>query len=80
MSMKLHLRPDWFEAKERLLIDAGALQVFMFRYDSGVAALRMVNELGEIIVLPYQGQQVWRAHFRGRDLTMQTHFDDPVAT
>ena len=80
MSIKVHLRPDWFEAKERLLVDTGALQVFQFRYDSGVAALRLVNDLGEIIVLPYQGQQVWRANFLGRDLTMQTHFDEPVAT
>ena len=43
MSIKVHLRPDWFEAKERLLVDTGALQVFQFRYDSGVAALRLVN-------------------------------------
>ena len=35
-----------------------------------MAALRIINARGEIIVLPFQGQQIWRANFDGRDLTL----------
>ena len=35
---------------------------------------------GEIILLPYQGMQVWRAKFDGRELTMRSMFDAPNNT
>jgi hypothetical protein len=54
--------------------------VSAFRYPSGVEALRIKNSRGEIIVLPFKGQQVWRATFDERDLTMRSMFDDPVDT
>ena len=49
-----------------------------FRYDCGIEALRICNARGEIIVLPFKGQQIWRAGFDGRDLTMHSMFDEPV--
>ena len=50
----------------------------MFLYDSGVQGLRIENELGHIIALPYQGQQIWDCCFLGRNLTMKSMFTDPV--
>ena len=56
--------------KEKQLCCVGEFFVSTFRYDSGVAALRLKNARGEIIMLPFQGSQVWRAKFDGRELTM----------
>lgn len=69
-----------FEPVERQLASLGALRASAFRYASGVAALRVANADGEIIVLPYHGQQIWDATFHGRRLTMRSMFDAPVAS
>lgn len=78
--MRIELRPTMFEAVERPLITHSEFTVSTFRFDSGVAALRVRNARGEITVLPYQGQQIWRASFDGRELTMRSMFDQPKAT
>lgn len=51
-----------------------------FRYPTGVAGLRIRNEVGQITLLPFQGQQIWRAELHGRELTMVSTFGEPVAT
>lgn len=78
--MRIDLYDSMFKEKERPLCKFDAFSVTTFRYDSGVAALRIVNVRGEIIVLPFQGQQIWRAGFDGRELTMRSMFDEPVFT
>ena len=78
--MRIELYDPMFSEKERPLCQFDAFSITTFRYDSGVAALRIINARGEIIVLPFQGQQIWRAGFDGRDLTMRSMFDEPVFT
>ena len=80
MAVRIDIHPSWFSEKESQIAQCGELKVSGFCYDSGVAALRIVNDRGEIIVLPFHGQQIWRAKFDGRDLTMQSYFDEPVNT
>ena len=80
MSARIELHRAGFDDKERLLCEMGELRVSTFRYDSGIEALRVRNARGEIIVLPFKGQQIWRAIFDGRDLTMKSMFDEPVDT
>ena len=77
---KIHLRPEFFDGKERLLVESGGLTASAFCYDSGVAALRLSNNAGELVMLPFQGQQIWSAHFGGRNLTMRSMFDEPQNT
>jgi hypothetical protein len=36
--------------------------------------------LGQLVILPFQGQQIWSAEFGGRNLTMKSMFDAPRAT
>jgi len=62
------------------LLNIGKLKVFGFRYASGVHALRVQNERGEIIVLPFHGQKVWDATFDGRRLKMRTPVKEPKPT
>lgn len=78
--IKISLEPYFFEEKEKLLVSRGNLKASTFRYDSGVAALRMQNDLGELLMLPYQGQQIWDARFFGRSLTMRSMFHQPNPT
>jgi hypothetical protein len=78
--IKINLSPSFFSEKERPLVEHGSLSAFAFRYDSGVCALRLRNEFGELVMLPFQGQQIWSASFRGRNLTMKSMFDEPHNT
>lgn len=80
MQTTLHLSPDQFTAQETLLAERGELTASIFRYPSGVCALRLQNALGELVMLPYQGQQIWDATLRGRRLTMKSMFDQPYPT
>jgi hypothetical protein len=74
------LYPSSAGAVERVLVERGPLRASGFRYDSGVEGLRLRNELGELVLLPFQGQQIWSARFAGRELTMKSMFDEPRAT
>ncbi|MCL2362987.1 MAG: DUF4432 family protein [Defluviitaleaceae bacterium] len=80
MSTKINLYPHFFTEKERIISEAGELRASCFKYDSGVAALRVTNKRGEIIVLPYQGQQIWHVTFDDRPLHMKSIFEEPVDT
>lgn len=80
MAARIELSAGMFGEAERELVRMGEFAVSTFLYRSGVAGLRVRNARGEIVVLPFQGQQVWRAVFDGRDLTMRSMFEEPVAT
>ena len=80
MTVRIALYQTLFGESEKLLCDTGEITVSGFRYDSGVAALRVSNARGDMIMLPFQGSQIWRAAFDGRDLTMRSMFDEPRAT
>ena len=80
MPIHIDLASVQFGEKERLLAEGGGFTISTFRYDSGIAALRVKNRRGEILVLPFKGHQIWRAAFDGRDLTMKSMFTEPVVT
>lgn len=80
MTTRIDLYDANFERLERPLCRFGEIAVSTFRYDSSIAALRISNARGQIIVLPFKGQQIWRASFDQRDLTMRSMFDEPVDT
>lgn len=80
MATRVYLREGMFEAKKRLLAEADGVTAHVWRYDSGVAALELVNKHGSVTLLPFHGQQIWRAHFAGRELTMRSAFAEPRHT
>jgi hypothetical protein len=73
----INLSPDFFTEREKTLVSAGGLTASTFRFGTGVAGLRLTNDLGALVLLPYQGQQIWSANFRGRELTMKSMFTEP---
>lgn len=77
---RILLTPAMFDSRERLLVEYGNLTATSFRYESGVCALRLRNEPGEAVILPFQGQQIWSLRFGGRDLAMKSMFDEPRPT
>lgn len=76
----IHLFADYFSPAERPFLQRGELSASLFRYPSGVAAIRLGNSRGELVMLPFQGQQIWSAEFDGRNITMQSMFDQPRPT
>ena len=78
----IHLTPAMFSERERVLVESAAqgFAASTFRFDSGVCGLRLRSDVGELVLLPYQGQQVWSVMFNDRDLTMHSMFDQPYAT
>ncbi len=78
MPVRIDLSSVHFGEKERVLADASGFRISAFRYDSGIAALRVKSNRGEMIVLPFKGHQIWRLAMDGRDLTMKSMFEEPV--
>ena len=76
----IHLHPGMFTERERWLVERGPLTATAFRFESGVCGLRLGNGAGSLVLLPFQGQQIWSAEFLGRDLTMRSMFTQPRAT
>jgi len=76
----VNLKSSLFGARESVLVTHGMLSATAFRFDSGVCGLRLTNEVGHLVVLPFQGQQIWSAVFNGRALTMKSMFDEPRPT
>jgi hypothetical protein len=71
------LRPQYFGEKEREAARFGDLSASLFRYDTGIEAVRLRNPRGEVVVLPYLGQIVWSATFDAVDLAMRSMFAEP---
>lgn len=71
------LRRSAFGEKEREIVRFGGLAASAFCYDSGVAALRLTNPRGSVVVLPFMGQIVWGAEFDGVRLQMESMFREP---
>ncbi len=80
MTGRVHLEKCLFGEKEKPICELGKLRASSFLFSTGVQALRIENPGGSIVVLPYQGQQIWDAVFHGRRLTMSTFFSEPVPT
>lgn len=75
--IEFHLRRQDFVEQPHVIASADGLSVTAFRYPSGIEALLIENERGNIIVLPFMGQMVWGAEFHGIDLTMGNSFSMP---
>ncbi|MBE7024913.1 MAG: DUF4432 family protein [Ruminococcaceae bacterium] len=66
-----------FGEREKEIVSHGAMRAVTFRYSTGTPAIRIENERGYFIVLPFWGHQIWRASFDGIDLGMITEIQEP---
>ena len=80
MATTIHLYKHAFSELERVLLETADFKVSTFVYQSGVCAVRLENAVGHLIILPFQGQQIWDAVLQGRRLTMHSMFNEPKPT
>jgi len=79
-NMKINIYPEFFSNTEKTVFEADSFKVTAFKYSTGVCALKLLNGESELILLPFQGQQIWRARLGGKDLTMKNCYEEPVDT
>ncbi|MGX7000376.1 DUF4432 family protein [Caballeronia sp. KNU42] len=79
-SFEIHLSPDQFDVSGRCVVSSDMFNVELFRYHTGVPAVRLKNNRGALEVLPYCGQMIWSATFDGVNLTMGSPFRAPRPT
>jgi len=71
------LKKEFFSIRESEILKYNELRAVAFIYNTGVKAIKLINDIGYIIILPYNGQQIWDAVFEGRSLRMKSMFDEP---
>ncbi len=79
MEYKISLDQIPFYNAETVLVEGEGLSAKTFVYPSGVKAVRLCHQNADVILLPYQGQQIWSASFSGRDISMRSMFSEPQA-
>lgn len=78
MNGRINLCREMFRAAEGFLCEFEGLRASTFAFSTGVEALRLRNKTGYVVMLPFQGQQIWDAAFNGRSLRMKNFFEEPV--
>ncbi len=76
---RIPLHRRHFPQHEVTLVEYGALAVTAFSFSTGVAAVRLRSDVGDVVILPFQGQHIWSAHFGGRDLSWHSLVQEPQA-
>ena len=74
---KIALPKVLFDEKERVFLEADGVSVSLFRYETGVEAVRLANKRGHVIVLPFLGQMLWEGAFDGVHLGLGHRFPAP---
>lgn len=77
---RVGMRPDFFADRPLELVSDGELRATAFRYETGIAGLRVENARSSMVVLPYFGMQVWFVTFDGRQLSQKSMFEMPQDT
>lgn len=68
---------DQFHRHQRMILQYDEFEVTAFRFSTGVEGLRLSNSVGELTLLPFQGQQIWDLQMFGRRQTMKSMFSEP---
>ncbi len=77
MECRINLEKAGFARDERELLRCGEFTATAFAYPTGVEAVRLKNARGEVVLLPYLGQQIWDIVFDGRSPRMRSMFTEP---
>lgn len=77
MTVRIPLHRSLAGEAGRTIVEAEGLSATLFRYPTGIEALRLRNARGAIVILPWMGGMIWSAVFDGVDLAMASGFDMP---
>jgi hypothetical protein len=78
--VRVHIAKLPENARETCIAEFGDIAAHSFRFARGPQGLRLTTPMGEVVILPFQGQQIWDATFFGRSLRMKSMFDEPRDT
>ncbi|MBQ8880010.1 MAG: DUF4432 family protein [Clostridia bacterium] len=77
MESRVYLRESYFADGEQTVLTTRNLLASTFTYSTGVCGVRLRNERGAVVLLPYMGQMIWRCEFDGRELAMRSIYTEP---
>lgn len=77
MISKIFLDKSFFSDNPKKIIENANFTVTLFKYASGIEAVRLANSRGYVVVLPYMGQMIWDLQFDNIDLKMKNMFTQP---
>ncbi|WP_409308960.1 aldose 1-epimerase family protein [Pectobacterium sp. B1J-3] len=77
MKTQIHLSRTMFSEHPRILLENDHFSVTLFRYASGIEAIKLKNSRGYLVILPFYGQMIWDAEFDGHSLRMTNPFTEP---
>jgi hypothetical protein len=74
---EITLERHFFTDHPRTIARFAGMTAELFRYPSGIEAIRIANRRGHLVILPFFGQMIWDAVFDGIDLSMTDMFSQP---
>ncbi len=74
---KINLYKEFFIEKERVVFEGGSLKATLFKYSTGIEAVKLSNCCGYVTLLPFVGQQIWDMEFLGHNMVMKSIYDEP---
>lgn len=74
---RINLYKEFFVEKERTVFSGGSLKATLFKYSTGIEAVKLSNDKGYVTLLPFVGQQIWDMEFLGHNLVMKSIYDEP---
>ncbi len=77
MINKVNLFNEFFSEKEKTLADLGGLKAVLFKYSTGIEAVKLINKHGYVTLLPFIGQQIWDMEFLGHNMVMRSIYSEP---
>lgn len=80
MKAKFYLVKEMFSPRPKTVLEAGEFKAAAYTYASGVCALEVSNARCTYVLLPFNGQQVWRYQVDGEEMTMKSMFQEPEDT
>ena len=77
MACKFNLYKNFFLEKEKTILENGQLKASIFSYSNGIEAVKLSNDKGYLVLLPFVGQQIWEMEFLGHNLVMKSIHNEP---
>ena len=74
---RINLYKEFFVEKERTVFESEGLKATLFKYSTGIEAVKLSNGKGYVTLLPFVGQQIWDMEFLGHNMVMKSIYDEP---
>lgn len=77
MNGTINIYKELFSFKDKVIYKSEDFTATVFKYSTGVDAVKIENSKGHLTVLPFMGQMIWDMEFLGHNCVMKSMFDEP---